>query len=98
MPKEQSVRIILELITGVVISAVLCAVFIFAGYYHFYAAALDQYTVQLVGIPIYEITSDGSSVAGQALNRNMAIISIAFPTICVLAAERIRYFRNQKKK
>lgn len=89
MKNNQGLRIIVELIGGMIFSFLLCGLFIYLGYSNFYRSNLKEYIVTIFGFPIYEIVLENSKGIGTALNQNMSIIGIVCSIVFVLFIETI---------
>jgi len=96
--KNQFVRICIEILGGIIVSVVLCAIWIFFGYFHINSAELSNYTVSFFGVPIYEITNIADEMTGSAMNQNMSIIGISCSIILIFVVELIYYFKSKKTK
>ena len=69
---RKTARIILILIIGFVISMILMSAAIYFGYSNAYRLDVEQYTVKLLGISIYELTKAGTEYAGAAIGNTWA--------------------------
>lgn len=97
MEKNQIVRIILEIVGGIVFSVVLCAILIFFGYYHINAVEINEYTVKILNFPIYNIVLKNGEMVGTALNQNMSLVGIICSIISIMIEETLCYIRKKKK-
>lgn len=96
MKEHMLVRVILEFVGGSIISAVLCWILIFIGYYHAHSANLAVYTVRLFQLPIYDIATTGGEMSGTALSQNMSVISMICSVICIIVCETIHFAKKQR--
>ena len=87
MKNKQGLRIILELVAGMVFSVILCCILIFFGYSTFYKDNFNEYTVNIFGLPIYEIVMQSGKGQGTAFNQNMFLVNIICSIITVIAVE-----------
>lgn len=97
MKKNQMVRIILEIVGGIVFSVLLCAIFIFFGYYHINEVEINEYTVKILNFPIYNIALKNGEMVGTPLNQNMSIIGIICSIISIMIVETWCYVRKKGK-
>ncbi|MFU0832663.1 MAG: LlsX family protein [Oscillospiraceae bacterium] len=95
LKKHMLVRFILEFVGGNIISAVLCSILIFIGYYHAHSANLTAYTVRLFQLPIYDITTTGGEMSGTAINQNMGIMGIICAVLCIIVCETIHFVKKK---
>ena len=98
MDKKQMIRILLEILGGIVFSIILCGVLIFIGYYHANSNQLTEYTVEVLSFPIYKIVFRNGELIGTALNQNMSIIGILCSIITILVVEVKCYITGKKKQ
>lgn len=96
MMKNQFTRICLEILSGIVISFVLCTILIAFGYYSVHSSNLNNYTVSFLGIAIYQITNKSGDLVGVALNQNMSIIGIVCSVFLIIIVEFIRILKIKK--
>ena len=97
MKNKQGLRIILELVAGMVFSVILCYILIFLGYSTFYKDNFNEYTVNIFGLPIYEIVMQSGEGQGTAFNQNMSLVSIICSIITVIAVETTIFIKNKNK-
>lgn len=97
MKNKQGLRIILELLAGMLFAVILCCVLIFLGYSTFYKDNLNEYTVNIFGLPIYEIVRQSGKGQGNALNQNMSLVGIICSIITVIAVETIVLIKKKNK-
>ena len=97
MKNKQGLRIILELVAGMVFSVILCYILIFLGYSTFYKDNFNEYTVNIFGLPIYEIVMQGGKGQGTAFNQNMSLVGIICSTITMIAVETTISIKNKNK-
>lgn len=69
------------LIIGFVIAMILMSAAIYFGYSNAYRLDVEQYTVKLLGISIYELTKTGTEYAGAAIGKHMGLICGIFMTL-----------------
>lgn len=96
MKKNQFTRVCLEILGGIAISFVLCAILIALGYYNVHSAGLNNYAVNFFGIPIYQITNKSGELVGVALNQNMGMVGIVCSIVIIMIVESIRIFKIKK--
>ncbi|MFA9396819.1 MAG: LlsX family protein [Clostridiaceae bacterium] len=96
MRNNQFVRICLELLAGIIISVVLCCILIFLGYYKINAESLNEYTVKLFGVIIYEIKNISGDMVGTAINKNMSIIGSICCIVSVIVWETNAILKGKK--
>ncbi len=97
MMKEQNIRIVKELLAGVVVSVVLSAIFIAWGYFHVNADGLNDYSVKVLFLKIYDITLADKGYVGTANNQNMGIFGIMCSIFLVFVNEIRVYFKTKIK-
>ena len=97
MKNKQGLRILLELVAGMVFSVILCYILIFLGYSTFYKDNFNEYTVNIFGLPIYEIVMQSGKGPGTAFNQNMFLVNIICSIITVIAVETTIFIKNKNK-
>lgn len=89
-------RVSVELLLGLLISVLLCSVFIFFGYTTFYQQDLMSHTVDILGLPIYVISLHDNTAHGSALGQNMFIVNLLCAGACAGIAEICFYLKRPK--
>lgn len=89
-------RVSVELFLGLLISVLLCSVFIFFGYTTFYQQDLMSHTVDILGLPIYVIVKHDAVAHGSAIGQNMFIVNLLCAGACASIAEICFYLKRAK--
>lgn len=87
MMKRQEVRIIIEVLAGIVISVILNSIMISIGYMFVNSQGLKNYDVSILGMDIFKITNGGAT--GEPITSNMIFIGVACSIILVVIIEII---------
>jgi len=90
-------RRIAAIILGIILSVAVSVVAITLGYTHVRTHALNDYTVELLGLPIFAIKRIGEEVAGAPNMSMMMFLGIIFSMVLALVAELI-VARGKKRK
>ena len=67
-------RILIALAVGFVIAILLMSVKIYFGFTNAYSTNINELTVKILGIPIYELTKSGSEYFGKSIETHMRAI------------------------
>lgn len=96
MNTTQFKRICLEIVVGIIISVILSAILISLGYYKVNSNDLDKYSVNFIGVTIYNITKINGDFVGEAINQNMSMIGIICSVILIIVNETRIFIKNKK--
>lgn len=96
MESKQFKRIMLEIVIGIILSMILCAIWIGFGYYTIKTKNINEYIVRFFGIQIYAIKKVGSSYEGVANNQNMIFLGVIVSMLLMIITETRYYWKGQK--
>lgn len=88
-------KTIIALIIGFAFAMILMAVLIYFGYSQAYQSEAELLSVKLFGLPIYELSQNGSKYVGRALGPNMGIVCLVCMLLSVIVTELIGRIRGR---
>lgn len=94
---KQTIRIFIEVITGIVLSFGLNYILIYFGYTHIQNHNLSTYTVRILNLPIYKIITHNNKTIGIPYNNNMALVGIATSMILIIVIETITLIFEKRR-
>lgn len=98
MMKNQTVRIIIAIISGIFVSVILSSIMIFIGYFQVNRLSLPDLNIKLFGLSIYQILKVDNQYMGKAITQNMVLIGVSFSVFSIIIIECITYYKNKSKQ
>lgn len=97
MSNKKTLRILLEILAGIILSVIANTIAISIGYNHFYSSGISNYQVKFLGIDVFNIQGINGSVVGTPNSSKMIIIGFLFSLILVVVAECTINIKKSKK-
>lgn len=91
---KKSVKRIIAVAIGFAFAMLLMSVFIYIGYTNAYSSGVDTFNVNVLGIPIYNLTKVGSKYVGESKGIYMGLLC----GICMLVAFAVKIVIEKVKK
>lgn len=89
-------KVLLTLVIGFIVAMILMGISIYFGYYKAYSSGVEQYTVRLLGISIYQLERVGEEYTGTTIGLHMGIICGICMMISLAVREVISKLHNWK--
>lgn len=74
----KKITIFMLLFAGFIVAMAIMAFSIYYGYCAAYSASAEQYTVSILGLPIYKLTRAGEGYSAVSIGPNMGIVCASF--------------------
>ena len=87
MLKKQEIRVIIEILAGIVLSAIITAISISIGYFIINKNGYAHFDVNLLGVNLYKIHNHGNS--GEPIITNIMFLGVALSILLVIIIELI---------
>ncbi|CAM3968776.1 hypothetical protein CD116_08125 [Staphylococcus schweitzeri] len=96
MLKRQEMRVIIEILAGIVLSAIITAIAISIGYFIINKNGYAHFDVNLLGLNLYRIHNYG--VSGEPIITNIMFLGVALSILLVIIFELLVATNKRGKK
>lgn len=96
MLKRQEMRVIIEILAGIVLSAIITAISISIGYFIINKNGYAHFDVNLLGLNLYKIHNHGDS--GEPIIANIMFLGVALSILLVIIIELLVATKKRGKK
>ena len=96
MLKRQEMRVIIEILAGIVLSAIITAISISIGYFIINKNGYAHYDVNLLGLNLYKIKNHVDS--GEPIITNIMFLGVALSILLVIIIELLVATKKRGKK
>ncbi|MCH8639984.1 MULTISPECIES: LlsX family protein [Staphylococcus] len=96
MLKRQEMRVIIEILAGIVLSAIITAISISIGYFIINKNGYAHFDVNLLGLNLYKIHNHGDS--GEPIITNIMFLGVALSILLVIIIELLVATKKRGKK
>lgn len=92
---KKRTKILIALIVGLAIAMLLMGISIYFGFINAYSTGVNALTVNMLGIPIYELTKVGTEYVGNPIGIYMGAVCGICMVLSVIAEEFISKARSK---
>lgn len=92
---SKKVKIIIALASEFVFAMLMMSAAIYFGYSKAYSTNVDELTVRILGIPIYEVTKEGTGYSGKTMGIYMGVVCFVGMIFGIFVEEVVGIIRKK---